>query len=155
MTKTDEMTRRDFCSQAGHFVSLFAIGSIAQGCGGPTSPSDSAPSLPAVAGSIVNGALVLQIGADSPLASVGGAARVSTAAGTFLIARTATDAFTAVTAVCTHQQCLVNGFTNQVYVCPCHGSRFNTSGGVVNGPASSPLRQFPTQFLNDVLTVTI
>jgi cytochrome b6-f complex iron-sulfur subunit len=149
------MTRREFCAKAGQCVSLLAIGSLAQACGGPTSPSSSAPSLPSVAGSIVNGELVLQIASDSPLATVGSAARVQTTVGTFLIARTSPDTFTALTAVCTHQQCSITGFTNQVYVCPCHGSRFNLSGGVVNGPASLPLREFPSRFLNDVVTITI
>jgi len=40
------------------------------------------------------------------------------------------------------------------YVCPCHGSRFDTSGRVLNGPASRALRQYQTQFANGVLTVT-
>jgi len=40
------------------------------------------------------------------------------------------------------------------YVCPCHGSRFDTSGRVLNGPVSRSLRQYQTQFANGVLTIT-
>ncbi len=84
-----------------------------------------------------------------------GAALVQTASGNFLVARTAQDSFTALTAVCTHEACTVTGFENQHYVCPCHGSQYTTSGAVVQGPAPSPLRQFATRFAGNVLTIAI
>jgi cytochrome b6-f complex iron-sulfur subunit len=44
---------------------------------------------------------------------------------------------------CTHQGCQVGEFaTNGIATCPCHGSRYNTQGGVVNGPAPLPLRRY-------------
>jgi Rieske Fe-S protein len=73
----------------------------------------------------------------------------------FLVARTAQNAFTALTAICTHEGCTVSGFENQTYVCPCHGSRYSTSGTVISGPAPSSLRSFQTQFNNNVLTITL
>ena len=45
------------------------------------------------------------------------------------------------------------GFENQNYVCPCHGSRYNLNGGVVQGPAPAALRQFASDVANDVLTI--
>jgi hypothetical protein len=53
---------------------------------------------------------------------------------------------------CTHESCTITGFADSSYVCPCHGSRFDTSGRVLNGPASRALRQYQTQFANGVLT---
>lgn len=118
-------------------------------------PSSNVPALPVLNGSVTNGLLLITIDAASPLASVGGAALAQTSSGNFLLSRTAQDTFKALTAVCTHQACTVTGFADQTFVCPCHGSEDNTSGGVTRGPASSPLRAFPTAFANNVLTVTV
>jgi Rieske Fe-S protein len=86
---------------------------------------------------------------------VGGAALLQTPSGVFLVSRTATDQFSAASAVCTHEGCTVTGFASNTYVCPCHGSRFTTQGGVVSGPASRPLQRFTTSFANNVLTIAI
>jgi cytochrome b6-f complex iron-sulfur subunit len=84
---------------------------------------------------------------------VGGAALVQSTAGNFLVARTAQSSFSAVTAICTHQGCTINGFESQIFICPCHGSRYNTTGAVVAGPATRALQQFATGFSNNVLTI--
>ena len=136
-------------------VSVLTLGAVIPGCGGSTTSPSSAPSLPSVSGTIVNRTLTITIAAASPLATVGGAATVAVSTGTYLIARTAQSAFTTVTAVCTHESCAVSGFANARYVCPCHGSEFSTSGAVVQGPAASPLRQFPTTFDGSVVTISV
>ncbi|HXD74945.1 MAG TPA: Rieske (2Fe-2S) protein, partial [Vicinamibacterales bacterium] len=66
-------------------------------------------------------------------------ALVNSSGGVFLVARTGANSFTAVTAQCTHEACVVSGATSSTYVCPCHGSEFDTSGHVVVGPAVTPL----------------
>jgi cytochrome b6-f complex iron-sulfur subunit len=148
-------TRRDFCIHACQTISLATVAGALQGCGGsPTSPSAESP-LQTINGTIVGGAVAVTIDAASPLAAAGGAALVQSAAGNFLVARTAQSSFSALTAICTHQGCTVNGFENQIFVCPCHGSRYNTSGAVVAGPATRALQQFATEFSNDVLTIAV
>jgi cytochrome b6-f complex iron-sulfur subunit len=91
----------------------------------------------------------------SALTSVGGAVLVESVAGVFLLARTGDSAFSAIEAVCTHEGCTVNGTDGAIYVCPCHGSRYDRSGHVVHGPAQASLRQYATSVAGDVVTITL
>ena len=132
---------------------------ILQACGGGGSPTSSgggtsAPALPRITGTASGGAIQVTIDAASPLAAAGSEALVTSAAGNVLVARSAADAFTALTATCTHEGCAITGFSGQSYVCPCHGSQFDTTGRVLNGPATRALRQYQTQFAAGVLTIT-
>jgi Rieske Fe-S protein len=149
----EEQSRREFCVHACRVGSLLAIGAVT-GCGGksPAGPSTNAPPLPSVTATVSGRVVSVTIGAGSPLTAVGSAATAATSLGTFLIARTASDAFVALTAICTHEGCTITGFDGGQYVCPCHGSRYSTTGSVTNGPAARSLQQFSTQFANDVLT---
>lgn len=47
--------------------------------------------------------------------------------------------FTGLSAVCTHAGCLVNEIVDGTINCPCHGSKYNLEGQVVNGPATKSL----------------
>jgi len=71
-----------------------------------------------------------------------------------IVARTMTGAYIAVAAACTHQGRAVEyDGTNNMFHCPAHGSNFSNSGGVINGPASSPLQQFKTTLTGTLLRV--
>jgi len=151
-------TRREFFTNSFHMASLAAfgatLGSFLSACASsPTSPSNAA-SLPVVNGSVSNGIVTVSVDSSSPLNSVGGAALVQYSTGALLVARTSQNAFTALSSTCTHQTCTITGFGNNLYVCPCHGSQFSTSGQVVMGPAAAPLHQFTTSFSNNVLTIS-
>ena len=63
--------------------------------------------------------------------------------------------FTAFDATCPHQGCTVNfesastGFT-----CPCHGSRFDASGKLLGGPATTGLTAVPVQVVGGEIRAT-
>jgi len=147
-------SRRLFCLQACQAASSVALAAVTEACGGTggAGPSN-IPQLSTVNGAPTGGMVQVQIDSASPLAAVGGAVLVRSSSGLFLVARTGDQTFTALTSTCTHETCTITGFDGTNYVCPCHGSRFTTSGRVVNGPASAPLRTFTTAFANNVLTI--
>jgi Rieske Fe-S protein len=150
-----DSSRRAFCTQACQAASCLALAALGEACGGiagGTGPSN-IPQLATVNGTANGTTVQVQIDSSSPLAAAGGAALVRSSSGLFLVARTGDQAFTALTSTCTHQTCTISGFDGTDYVCPCHGSRFTTSGRVVNGPAAAPLRTFNTAFANNVLTI--
>lgn len=148
-------TRRDFCLHACQLATLAGAASFLAGCGGggPGSSVDIGTSLPIVNGNRVNGVTTVTIDSGSPLATVGGMAFVQASGASFLVARTAQDACTALTSICTHQTCTVSNVSSGAYTCPCHGSQFDPSGRVVRGPAGSPLHQFTSALVNNVLTI--
>lgn len=55
--------------------------------------------------------------------------------------------FYALSSVCTHLGCIANWKSEDgVIACPCHGSKFDREGKVIEGPAPRPLlRYFMTQ----------
>lgn len=102
--------------------------------------------------SIANSIITVDLVQATALNSAGGWALVTEAK--VLIVNIGGNQFNALTSVCTHSQCDRNWtFANNVFTCTCHGSRFNTDGTVVNGPANRPLENFPTTLDNNTLTV--
>lgn len=153
-------SRREFCA---HAISFVTVASLIEGCGGngnPAGPSGGgggggAASLATVGGTINGNTVTVSNVSGSALSSVGSAALVQAGSTNVLAVRAGQDTINAFTAICSHEQCVVTGFQSGVFVCPCHGSRYSTSGAVQQGPATQGLRQFNTQFTNNVLTITV
>jgi len=154
------VSRREFCANACQMASCATLATLVSACSGdgsPTSPGGGGGGgtsmLPTLSGQFANSRV--QVSTTSALANVDSAALVESIAGVFLVARTGATTFTVIDATCTHEGCTVNGVNGTTYVCPCHGSRYNRSGQVVNGPAKASLRQYSASFANDVLTINL
>ena len=139
---------------------MVTVASLLEGCGssgnpaGPSGGGDGAATVNGCRHDVWQTVTVNNV-SGTPLANVGSAARVQAGGNDFLVIQRSQGSFGAFTAVCTHEQNIITGFQSNNFVCPAHGSQFNTSGGVVQGPATRALREFPTQFTNNVLTITV
>jgi cytochrome b6-f complex iron-sulfur subunit len=77
-----------------------------------------------------------------------------------ILARVATgnaaNAFTAVQVACTHEGFAINYNNSQGnFICPLHGSVFSKAGAVIQGPATTALRQYAVSVTGSTLTVTV
>jgi cytochrome b6-f complex iron-sulfur subunit len=75
-----------------------------------------------------------------------------------IIVRVATgnvaSSFTAVQVACTHEGTSINYNNSQsLFICPLHGSIFSKTGAVVQGPATTALKQYTVSVASNTLTV--
>jgi cytochrome b6-f complex iron-sulfur subunit len=64
------------------------------------------------------------------------------------------SSFTAVQVNCTHEGTSINYSSSQnIFVCPNHGSTFTTSGAVTLGPATANLKKYDITINGTVMTV--
>jgi Rieske Fe-S protein len=104
--------------------------------GSGTSGSAPAASTPAAAGG--SGTEIAKV-ADIP---VGGGKILTDRK--LVVTQPQAGTYRVLTAVCTHQGCLVDKVDNGTISCPCHGSAFSLTGAVTSGPAASPLATTPS-----------
>lgn len=103
-------------------------------------------------GNSIDFTLDLANGANGVLTSNGG----SLISGDVIVARTSTGTFVAVSKACTHQGTTVDFQSAQNrFFCSNHGSTFNLTGGVTNGPAISALKQYQTALTGTNLRVFV
>lgn len=134
----------------------------------PTPPSTSAPTppstgvvsaVPLVRATVLDGQLLVAVDSTSPLAVTAGVALVHAfVRGIFrdvLLTRLGADRFSALNAICTHEGCIVSQVAGSVFVCPCHGSQYDMTGTVVQGPAPAALPRLPVRYADGVLTVEV
>ena len=155
-------TRRHFCGEvckaAAIGGALITLPSCGGGGGGSTSTSPSgasSPSLARVTGALAGNQLTVTISDGSALASTGGMALVQAGATALLVTRTGASTFSALNATCTHEACTITNGSPGSFECPCHGSRFDSTGRVLNGPAVTALRSFATVFVGTTLTISL
>lgn len=87
----------------------------------------------------------------SALGTVGGYAYKSD----IIIFRTSDTNYIALSKLCTHSQCTITyNHNNNELPCPCHGSKFSTSGAVTNGPANASLKKYAVKKEGNTLKIT-
>ena len=71
-----------------------------------------------------------------------------------IVAFTTGSSYVAVSSTCTHEGNTI-GYDagNKKFSCPAHGSGFNENGTVLNGPATTALKQYKTTLTGDNLRV--
>jgi cytochrome b6-f complex iron-sulfur subunit len=71
-----------------------------------------------------------------------------------IVAHASTGNYVALSVACTHTGCPV-GFNGSAdtFPCPCHGSKFDINGNVLQGPASSNLKKYNTTLNGSLLRV--
>ena len=118
------VSRRAFLATA---VGATALATLS-GCG------DGLVANPRVLEALPNGPAVIKV-ADFPgLATPGFLVRIPNTA--VAVKRVDATTFDALSMICTHQGCQTNIVNGQRFDCPCHGSRFDVDGAVINGPTT-------------------
>jgi cytochrome b6-f complex iron-sulfur subunit len=72
-----------------------------------------------------------------------------------LVIRQNSTTYTALSMLCTHQGCTVGSPSGGSILCPCHGSRYDLHGNVLNGPAPSPLKNYSVVLNATANTITV
>ena len=63
------------------------------------------------------------------------------------------EAYSAVLMLCTHKECELTPFGQELH-CPCHGSEFTNTGQVLTGPAEEDLKKFKVTTNEDFIFIT-
>jgi cytochrome b6-f complex iron-sulfur subunit len=148
-------SRREFVRYAGAGVLLAALGVTLTSCSENASITDSGGGSGGggSAGVLVQGNVItIDLNQATTLASAGGFLFIGQAQ--TIVVNVDGSTIRAFTSVCTHEQCNVTQFTGSTFVCPCHGSRYNTSGQVVQGPALLALTEFSVSRSGSTVTIT-
>lgn len=154
-------SRREFLFNTISTITIAGVSgsltSILQSCAANPTGLNSYSGITKMAASPVENKIELTIDAANPLNLTGGILLLVYNNGDngVLLQRISATEIKAITAVCTHEGCIIDLFSTEEnnFGCPCHGSRFNLNGGVVQGPADAPLKSFLTTIENNLLTI--
>ncbi len=141
----NECSRRDFLIKGS--VTTVTIAAATAGivnCLQPTSNSET-------------GTYTFDITASeyAALATIGGTAYCVMNDSDFpaIVTRTGQNELKAYSSKCSHAGCKINLPEGAVTMCPCHGSLFNSSGNVIEGPASNQPKYSAT-ISGNIVTIT-
>jgi Rieske Fe-S protein len=103
----------------------------------------------------VSGVLVLPFSDFPVLQQTGGWVRgIPPAWGKPVIAINTGESYATLAAACPHRGCGVS-FTGNLLICPCHYSEFALDGGLLRGPAETPLDTYAWTVDSVALRITL
>lgn len=144
------MERKEFLSTLGISLAAVCIGCSLASCG--SSPAEEAT--PDPDGGDGPGGL-LTVNLDAEIKNTG---EFKTGNGIILVRIAQTNlpaSFAALQIACTHQGTPVTYSNAQgKFICPNHGSEFSTTGAVLQGPATTPLKTYTVTITGSTLTVS-
>lgn len=120
------------------------------GCGGGESPTGGTSAAPASSASGGASGTGRTLAKKSEIPVGGGKVVQSTKV---VVTQPTAGTFAAVSAVCTHEGCLVSDPSGGTIKCRCHGSEFALDGTVKKGPAKKPLDKVNVQSGGDSVSL--
>ncbi|MCI0693894.1 ubiquinol-cytochrome c reductase iron-sulfur subunit [candidate division KSB1 bacterium] len=132
-----EISRRRFLKTVVKISAMGTVGSVLAGC--------ASGGLPLVRVREEEDYLKLVLAEVPELAMPGGAVTLTSAEQgelNIIVLHLTENEYIALSPVCTHLGCRVRK-ARDGFECPCHGSRYDLRGQVVNGPAARNLAHFP------------
>lgn len=145
-----EPSRRQFLVRTASAVGVVGLAKVCGGCAA-FHKQDIQVEAPESAESVA-----LDLAKYPQIANPGGIVRIEGRDGDarVMVVRKADGGLVALSMECTHWGCDVEwDKTKNEFECPCHGSRFDTAGQVLEGPADEPLPSYPVAEENGVVTV--
>lgn len=146
----DAPSRRGFLVRASGAVGLVGLAKLCGGCAA-FHKQDIELEVPPDATQIV-----IPLAKHPQLAKPGGLMRVEGKDGDarLVVIRRADGSLVALSMECTHWGCDVDWLADKAELeCPCHGSRFDADGKVLEGPADEPLPAYPVSEADGIVTV--
>ncbi len=140
-------TRREFLQTLAGTLAVAAAAEWLPGC---------AAGLPTVRGELRGDVIIIPIAEAAALRAPRGVlmVRPQNFPAAILLRRLDDNQLIALSTVCSHAGCEVRVLPNALQ-CPCHGSEYDVSGEVVEGPASRALQRFPVTEDQNSITIRV
>jgi cytochrome b6-f complex iron-sulfur subunit len=147
------MERKEFLSTFGVGLAAICTGCSLASCGSTPKSEDPVPNQNGTG--TTGGSSLFTTNLDAEIKNIG---EFKVSNGIILVRlaqANVASSFTAVQIACTHQGTPVNYNNAQgVFICPNHGSKFSTTGGVLLGPAATALKQYVVKVTGNTLSVS-
>jgi cytochrome b6-f complex iron-sulfur subunit len=147
---SENLSRRDFVRCACTTGLFIALGASLSACGEQITGVVDPPGGISIDGNTIT--IDLSHSAVASLRNAGGFVFIGSA--NVIAINVDGNVIRAFSSACTHEGFPVNAFSGGHMICSAHGSRFNTSGAVVQGPAASPLTEYSVSRNGDQVVIT-